>query len=217
MIDDSILRLRTDRSAVTRLEIGSIVHVARPLVADLFATFCFYAVYAATGYMGAATVVAAGVGIGQVAWLAASGRRVPALQWASLVLVIAVGGLAFLTGDVRYVLYKAGIIYLAIGLAMLRRGWLFRYVPPIAETYLPRRAIVAFGYMWSALLLVTGVMSIVLTRTEPARLVALVMGVWGPASKIALLTGQYLAGRVVVRRAVVAALGEADAAAISGA
>ncbi|WP_185867551.1 septation protein IspZ [Sphingomonas sp. TF3] len=178
---------------------------------DLLTTFCFYAAYAATGNVGIATILATALGVAQLAWALASGRAVPPIQWASLVLVIVIGGISLVTGDPRYVLYKASIIYLVIGLAMLRSGWLLRYLPPIAEKYLSRRTIVGFGYMWSALLVGTGMLSLILIQTEPARVVALIMGVWAPTSKLALLGGQYLAGRAIVRRKIIALLRQAEA------
>ncbi len=176
------------------------------------ATFCFYAAYAATGNVGMATILAAALGVAQLAWALASGRAVPPIQWASLVLVIIVGGISLVTGNPRYVLYKASIIYLVIGVAMLRSGWLLRYLPAIAGKYLSVRMIVGFGYMWSALLVGTGMLSLILIRTEPARVVALVMGVWAPTSKLALLGSQYLAGRAIVRRKIIAILRHAEAA-----
>lgn len=187
------------------------MHIVRPLAADLLATFCFYVAYAVSGNVGIATVLAAALGVAQLVWTLARRRIAPPVQWASLILVIVVGGLSLVTGDPRYVLYKASVIYLVIGLAMLRSGWLLRYLPPIAERYLSERVIVAFGYMWSALLIGTGVLSLLLIWTEPARIVAVVMGVWAPTSKLALLGGQYLGGRAVLRRNIVAILREADA------
>jgi hypothetical protein len=37
------------------------------------------------------------------------------------------------------------------------------------------------------------------------------MGVWAPTSKLALLGAQYLAGRAIVRRKIIAILGHAEA------
>lgn len=216
VIDDDLARLRTDRSAALALELGAVAHVVRPLAADLLATFLFYAAYAATGSVGLATALAAALGVAQIAWAAASGRAVPPIQWASLVLVLAVGTLSLATGDPRYVLYKASAIYLVIGIAMLRPGWLLRYLPPVAERYLPGRVVVGFGYLWAALLIATGVLGLALIWTEPARTVALVMSVWSPSSKLALLIGQYLAGRTIVRRNIIAVLRDARAAGSSG-
>lgn len=204
-------RLRDDRRARSSLEVRAIVHVVRPLGADLLATLCFYAVFAATGSVGIATILAAALGVGQLAWTVAQRRPVPPIQWASLLLVLLVGGVSLATGDPRYVLYKAAIIYVVIGCTMLRRGWLVRYVPPIALPYLARRMIVAFGYMWAALLLATGLLSLVLIWTVPPRTVALVMGFWAPGSKLLLLMCQYAVGRAFVRRSIVSVPTNAEA------
>ena len=204
-----VARLRDDRRARSSLEIGAIIHVVQPLSADLLATLCFYLTYAATGSVGVATALAAALGVGQLAWAIAHRQPVPPIQWASLLLVFLVGGVSLLTGDPRYVLYKAAVIYVVIGCTMLRRGWLVRYVPPIALTYVPGTTVIAFGYMWAALLLGTGLLSLVLIWTVPPRTVALVMGAWAPGSKLLLLACQYAVGRAFVRRSIVAVLTDA--------
>lgn len=206
---EDVARLRDDRRARSSLEIGAVIHVVQPLGADLLATLCFYAVFATTGSVGIATILAAALGVGQLAWGVARRRPVPPIQWASLLLVFLVGGLSLATGDPRYVLYKAAIIYVVIGCTMLRRGWLGRYVPPIALAYLPVTTIVAFGYMWAALLLGTGLLSLVLIWTVLPRTVALIMGLWAPSSKLLLLAYQYSVGRNAVRRSIVSVLGGA--------
>lgn len=206
---EDVARLRDDQRARSSLEIGAIIHVVQPLSADMLATLCFYLTYAATGSVGVATVLAAALGVGQLAWAIAHRQPVPPIQWASLLLVFLVGGVSLLTGDPRYVLYKAAVMYEVIGCTMLRRGWLVRYVPPIALTYLPGTTVIAFAYMWAALLLGTGLLSLVLIWTVPPRTVALVMGAWAPGSKLLLLACQYAVGRASVRRSIVAALTDA--------
>ena len=206
---EDVARLRDDRRARSSLEIGAIIHVVQPLSADLLATLCFYLTYAATGSVGVATVLAAALGVGQLAWAIAHRQPVPPIQWASLLLVFLVGGVSLLTGDPRYVLYKAAVIYVVIGCTMLRRGWLVRYVPPVALTYVPGTTVIAFGYMWAALLLGTGLLSLVLIWTVPPRTVALVMGAWAPGSKLLLLACQYAVGRASVRRSITAVLTDA--------
>lgn len=207
-----VARLRYDVRARSSLEIGAIIHVVRPLAADLFTTICFYMVFAVTGSVAIATISAAGFGVVQLVWVVGRRQSVPPIQWASLLLILIVGGLSLLTGDPRYVLYKAAIIYIVIGGTMLRRGWLGRFVPPIAATFLSERTIVSFGYMWAALLLGTGMLSFVMISTVSPRVVALVMSLWAPCSKLFLLTGQYLIGRASVRRGIISMMADADPA-----
>lgn len=89
---EDVARLRDDRRARSSLEIGAIIHVVQPLSADLLATLCFYLTYAATGSVGVATVLAAALGVGQLAWAIAHRQPVPPIQWASLLLVFAALG-----------------------------------------------------------------------------------------------------------------------------
>jgi intracellular septation protein A len=135
-------------------------------------------------------------------------RKMPIapMQWVSLVLVVTMGGLTLITDDPRFVLVKVSIFYIAIGAAMLQPGWLYRYVPPIAVNRLPRSLVVAFGFVWAALIIGTGLLNLVLTFTVSAKAVAGVMAVWAPSSKILLFVVQYLLFRAITRRRIIAAL-----------
>jgi intracellular septation protein A len=66
------------------VEIGAIIHVVKPLSSDLLATLRFYAVFAVTGSVGITTVLAAALGVVQLAWTIARGQPVPPIQWVSL-------------------------------------------------------------------------------------------------------------------------------------
>jgi intracellular septation protein len=211
VIDQELASLRHDPSRRRVLEFRAIVHVVRPIASDLLATVCFYAALAISGNVAIATLLGIGLGLAQLIWMLARGQNISPIQWASLSLVLIVGTLSLATGDARYVLYKASLIYLVIGAGMLRPGWLIRYIPPIALDYLARATIVAFGYLWAALILGTGLLNLLLTLTEPAKTVAIVMGIWAPSSKIALLAGQYIVGRSIVRRKIKTALNAVEA------
>ena len=73
------------------------------------------------------------------------------MTWASLALVIVLGGATLLTHDPRFVLAKPAIGHIAIGLIMLKRGWMLRYMPPIVTETIPEYVTVA-GYAWAALM-----------------------------------------------------------------
>ena len=77
------------------------------------------------------------------------------MTWASLGLVIVLGGATLLTHDPRFVLAKPAIGHFAIGVIMLKRGWMLRYMPPIVTENIPEYVTVA-GYAWAALMFVLG-------------------------------------------------------------
>lgn len=187
------------------------LHAARPLVVDLAATLSFYILLAATGDIRLATLFGMALGLCQIGWALWRRQPIAAMQWANVALVVAVGGVTLLLHDARPVLFQVSIIYLIVGAAMLQPGWILRYVPPIAAAHLPRRLVVASGFVWAALIIGTGLLNLVLTLTMPARSVAQVMGLWAPCSKLVLFAGQYLAFRSMTRRAIGARLRAAAA------
>ena len=182
------------------------LYAVRPLATDLAATLVFYGVLAATGDVRAATLVGMGLGVAQVVYMKLRRRPIALLQWTSLALVVVMGGLTLITHDARFVLVKATVVYLGIGATMLQPGWMYRYVPPIATDHLPRKLVVGFGYVWAALILGTGALNLYLTLTLTAtpQVVASVMSIWAPASKVALFAIQYLAFRTIARRSILA-------------
>ena len=44
---------------------------------------------------------------------------------------------------------KPSLIYLVVGVVMLKPGWMNRYPPPIAKELVPDVAFI-FGFVWSA-------------------------------------------------------------------
>ena len=183
---------------------NSFVYAVRPLATDLAATLVFYAVLAVTGDVGAATLTGMGLGLAQVAYMRLRNRPIALMQWTSLVLVVVMGGLTLATHNPMFVLIKATVVYFAIGAAMLQPGWMYRYVPPMATDHLPRGLVVAFGFVWAGLLIGSGALNLYLSLTASPQLVARVMSLWAPLSKIGLFAIQYLTFRAIARRSIIA-------------
>ena len=76
-----------------------------------------------------ATSVAIAGAIGQVIYARIRGRPLHFMTWASLALVIVLGGATILTRDTRFVLAKPAIAHFTIGAIMLKRGRMLRYMP----------------------------------------------------------------------------------------
>ncbi len=101
------------------------------LAQDFFSTIVFLAIYLITDNVILATAVAIAGAIGQVIYARYKGQTLGYMTWASLALVIVLGGATLLTHDPRFVLAKPAIGHFAIGAIMLKRGWMLRYMPPI--------------------------------------------------------------------------------------
>ena len=71
-------------------------------------------------------------GFAQIAYLKLRRSPIDAMQWMSLGLVVVFGGASLLTHDPRFIMFKPTLIYVAIGAVMLKRGWMTRYMPPVA-------------------------------------------------------------------------------------
>ncbi|MDP3748873.1 MAG: septation protein IspZ [Phenylobacterium sp.] len=177
-----------------------LLHAARPLLIDMAATFLFYGVLAATGNVMLATALGVALGIAQVAVLKLRGSTISAMQWASLGLVLVMGGATLLTQDARFILIKPTIIYAVIGAAMLQRGWMNRYMPPISVGRIPARLVTGAGYIWAGLMFVSAALNLALALTLDPKTAAGAMAAWSPISKIALFAGQYLLFRHIARR-----------------
>lgn len=184
-----------------------LLFAVRPLVSDFFPTIVFAILVAMKVDVRIATGAALLIGIAQVAIQKALKRKVELLQWASLGLVVVFGTLGIMTNDARFLMAKPTIIYLAIGAVMLRRGWMLRYLPPIAGEH-AKSLMIGWGYAWAGLMGLTAVANIV---------VAVWFTAWWPgfiavvpmASKLALFAAQYLSVRYVVRRRIMAQMAAA--------
>ena len=208
--DADIEHLRHDLRARRAAELRAFLFAITPIASDLAATLLFYIVFATTGQVGIAVGLGIVLGLIQLGLSLWRRQPVPAMQWVSLGLVIVMGGATLVTHDPRFVLVKVSLIYLMIGGAMLRSGWLHRYIPPIATRHIPERLVVIAGQMWAGLVLFTGVANLVLTLTLDPQVVAIVMGLWAPLSKITLFAAQYLVFRQIARTSIRAALAGAQ-------
>lgn len=167
------------------------------LGADFFSTILFLAIYLTTDNVLLATGVAIAGAIAQVIYSRVKGKQLGYMTWASLGLVIVLGGATLLTHDPRFVLAKPAIGHFAIGAIMLKRGWLLRYLPPIVTQTIPEYATFA-GYAWAALMFVLGAGTIGVAMTGDMKLWTFYVTVVLVGAKIAAFAIQYIAFRVLV-------------------
>ncbi|HTB00346.1 MAG TPA: septation protein IspZ [Bradyrhizobium sp.] len=164
---------------------------------DFFSTIVFLVIYLATDNIVLATSVAIAGAIAQVVYSRIKGQEMGFMTWASLGLVIVLGGATILTNDISFVLAKPAVAHFAIGAIMLKRGWMLRYMPPIVAETIPEYVTFA-GYAWAALMFVLGAGTIAIALTGDLKLWAIYVSVVLLGAKLAAFAVQYLAFRILV-------------------
>ena len=167
------------------------------LGADFFSTIVFIAIYLATDNVLLATGVAIAGAIGQVIYFRIKGKELGYMTWASLALVIVLGSATLLTHDPRFVLAKPAIGHVAIGIIMLKRGWMLRYLPAIVTETIPEYVTVA-GYAWAALMFALAAGTVAVAMTGDMKLWAFYISVVLIGAKILAFAIQYVAFRLLV-------------------
>lgn len=167
------------------------------LGADFFSTILFLAIYLTTDNVLLATGVAIAGAVAQVIYSRIKGKELGYMTWASLALVIVLGGATLMTHDPRFVLAKPAIGHLTIGVIMLKRGWMLRYLPPIVTQTIPEYVTFA-GYAWAALMFVLAAGTIGVAITGDMKLWAFYVTFVLVGAKIAAFAIQYIAFRILV-------------------
>jgi len=170
------------------------------LAEDFLTAIVFVAVYLASGSLALAVGTAVVVGILQFALLYWRGRGVDPMQYLSIGLVVALGGISLLFDDPRFIMLKPSAVHFAIAAVMLRRGWLGRYLPPIVMQNVAPRVIIASGYAWAALMIALGLTNIFIATQLSVAVWAWWISVGAFGAKIAAGVVQVLVFRVLVRR-----------------
>jgi intracellular septation protein A len=128
----------------------NLLSAARVLMLDLASTILFLAIYLSTDNLFLAVGLGMALGVAQIGWQGAHRQPIGSLQWLSVVLVLASGTATFVTHDPTFVMLKPSVIYVIVGLVMLKRGWMNRYLParaaPVADVA------TSFGYVWAGLM-----------------------------------------------------------------
>lgn len=168
------------------------------LGSDFFSTIVFVVLYFSTGNVALATIVAVIGAVGQFIYAKVKGQRLDVMAYASVALVVVLGGATLLTNDPRFVLIKPSVGHIAVGLLMLRRDWMLRYVPPIVGDTISDYVRIA-GYAWAALMLVLGAGVIAAALTGDIKLWTFYVMVIAPAFKVAAFAAQYLVFRFAIR------------------
>ena len=174
-----------------------VIHAGKWIIADLASTLLFVTLYAVTRSVYIATGLGVAASVLQIAYMRLRRSPVDAMQWMSLGLVVVFGGASLVTHDPRFIMVKPTLIYAAMGIVMLKPGWMVRYMPPVA-LYWSRDVVVAFSYVWAGMMFLTGALNLALAAHGDTKLWAWFIGVFPIASKLLLFTVQYLTTRMIV-------------------
>jgi len=173
--------------------------ILRRLAGDFLSTIAFIVVLLVTDNVLLATGFAVASSLGQFLYARATGQTLNAMAWASLLLVVVLGGATFLTNDARFVLMKPSVAHFAIGAIMLRPGWMSRYMPKVVLDNAPDLPLIA-GYCWAALMFMLGAGTIAVALTGDIRLWTIYVSVVLVAAKVLAFLIQYVAFRLIIRR-----------------
>jgi intracellular septation protein len=176
-----------------------LLHSARALLTDMASTLLFFALYALSGNVALSVAAGMALAAAQIGWQLAHGKPVDAMQWVSMVAVMASGTATLVTANPVFVMLKPSLIYLLVGAAMLKRGWMLRYLPAIAIQTVSDLA-VRFGFVWAGLMFFSAGLNLVLALTLSVVGWGAAMSVWATGSKIALFAIQYAVMKTVGRR-----------------
>jgi intracellular septation protein len=180
----------------------NLLHALRPLVNDLFSSLVFAVLIALGVDVAAATGVAIAIAIGHVILMKVLKRPIAPLQWASLALVLTLGSASLYLHDPRFLMVKPTVVYLIIAAVMLQRGWMLRYMPPIARGH-GEPLMIVFGYVWAGLMILTAVSNLIIAIYAPT-LWPTYLATFPLGSKLALFAVQFLTVRAYVKPRVLA-------------
>jgi intracellular septation protein len=169
------------------------------LLLDMAATLFFLVLYLLTHNVAWSVLLGMALGIAQIGWQLARGKPIDTMQWMSLFLVLGAGTVTLITNDPRFMMIKPSVIYVIVGVVMLKRGWMNRYLPPVAIALVPDIAVI-FGYVWSGMMFFSAALNVVVALNFSVVTWSVTMSVWGIVSKLALFLIGYATMRIIAGR-----------------
>jgi intracellular septation protein len=167
---------------------------AKLLLLDMASTFLFLAIFLLTKSLPLSVVLGMALGVAQIGWQFTRKNPIDTMQWMSLFLVLGFGAATLLTDDARFVMVKPSLIYVIVGVVMLKPGWMNRYLPPAAKAVVPDVAVI-FGFVWAALMFFSAALNVVVAMNFSVVAWSAFMSVYAIVSKAAL----FLIGYAVMR------------------
>lgn len=175
-----------------------LLRVAKPVILDTLGMLVFAVLMALHVDVFIATLAGLVVALAVAVRERVLHGRVAALQWISLASVVISSIATWLTADPRFVMAKPSVLFVVVGVVMLRKGWMNRYVPAeIVSRVEPEMTV--FGYAWAVLMLVSAVANLVVAVWYPTSWPGFI-AVYPVVSKAALFLVQYAVVKAALRR-----------------
>jgi len=166
------------------------------LLLVMAATLFFLVLYLLTHNVSLSVVLGMALGIAQIGWRFARKSPIDTMQWMSLFLVLGAGTVTLITNDPRFIMVKPSVIYLIVGIVMLRHGWMNRYLPPVALEHLSDIAVI-LGYVWSGLMFFSAALNLIVALNASVVTWSVTMSIYGIASKAVMFLIAYAVLRTV--------------------
>jgi intracellular septation protein len=179
--------------------VRNLFEAGKLLLLDMAATLFFLGLYLLTHNVALSVVLGMLLGLAQIGWQLVRRKPIDTMQWMSLFLVLGAGTVTLLTNDPRFMMIKPSVIYIIVGIVMLKRGWMNRYLPPIAIELVPDIAVMV-GYAWAGLMFFSAVLNVIVALNFDVVTWSATMSIYGIASKAAM----FLIGYTVMRTIAVA-------------
>jgi intracellular septation protein A len=177
----------------------NLLHAAKLLLLDLASTIVFLVAYQVSNNIPFSIALGMALGIAQISVQFARKKPIATMEWLSLFLVVTSGTAALVTRDPRFVMFKPSVIYMIVGVVMLKPGWINRYLPPLANAVVPDVAVIV-GFLWAGLMFASAAVNVFVALNYSIVTWAWFMPVFGIVSKIVMLLISFGAMRMIGRR-----------------
>jgi intracellular septation protein A len=168
------------------------------LLFDLAATVVFLLVLLGTRALSLSVACGMALGFAQIGWRYACSKPIDVMQWMSLAAVLGSGAATLISHDPRFLMVKPSVIYVVVGLIMLKPGWMNRYLPSSTRETVPDIAL-AFGFAWSGLMFISAAVNLFVALTFSVMAWSAAMTLWGILSKAGLAIFQHAIMRNTAR------------------
>src|SRR6516165_9197819 len=178
-------------------------NAAKLLLLDLASSIVFLIAYLLTDNIQLSVGLGVAFGLAQIGTQFARRKPIETMEWLSLFLVIGAGAAALLTNNPSFVLFKPSVIYVIVGIVMLKPGWMNRYLPPLAKAVVPDIAVIV-GLLWAGLMFATAILNAYVALNYSVVTWASFMPGFGIISKIGLFLIGFATMRFIGRRRYIA-------------
>jgi intracellular septation protein len=176
-----------------------LLEAGRLLLLDMASTIFFLVVLLLTKNLPLSVALGIALGFAQIGWQWTREKPIDVMQWMSLVAVMASGAATLISHDPRFVMVKPSLIYIVVGLVMLRPGWMNRYLPPVTSEKVSDIAVI-FGFAWAALMFFSAALNLFVALNFGVVAWSTFMTIYGIVSKAGMVliqhaTMRYIGGR----------------------